>query len=203
VHADCLDALGDAVKLCDELGHTLVETKPRLDGEQVVQIFTTVWSSGLASTLKIIGAQKEQVEPITWALNEIGSQYSAADYILALQTIQKLSRDVARFFEDYDVLLTPTLAEPPLPLGAFDSPPDDPLQGYRRAAEFIPFTPICNITGQPAMSVPLFWNSENLPVGTHFIGRFGDEATLLRLASQLEKARPWAGRRPPVSAISI
>jgi len=200
VHADCMAAVEDAAKLCADLGHTLVGAKPEIDGQQVVESFTTVWTSGLASTLKMIGAQKDQVERITWAINEIGNQYSAADYILALQTIQKLSRDTARFFEDYDVLLTPTLAEPPLPLGAFDSPADNPLKGFQRATEFIPFTPICNITGQPAMSVPLFWNSENLPVGAHFIGRFGDEATLFRLAAQLEKARPWADRRPPVSA---
>ena len=200
VHADCIAAVEDAAKLCADLGHTVVEAKPTIDGEQVVESFTTVWTSGLASTLKMIGAQKDQVEPTTWAVYEIGNRYSAADYILALQTIQKLSRDVGRFFEDHDVLLTPTLAEPPLPLGAFDSPADNPLKGFQRTKEFIPFTPVCNITGQPAMSVPLYWNSENIPVGTHFIGRFGDEATLFRLAAQLEEARPWASRRPPVSA---
>ncbi|MCK5654487.1 MAG: amidase, partial [Dehalococcoidia bacterium] len=100
----------------------------------------------------------------------------------------------------YDVWLTPTLAEPPVPLGTFDSPPDNPMKGFDRAVVFCPFTPLCNFTGQPAMSVPLYWNAEGLPVGTHFIGRFGDEATLFRLAAQLEEARPWAGRRPPVSA---
>ena len=87
-----------------------------------------------------------------------------------------------------------------MPLGTFDSPPDNPMQGFTRAAEFVPFTPICNVTGQPAISLPLYWNSEGLPVGTHFVGRFGDEATLFRLAAQLEQARPWADRRPPVSA---
>ncbi len=86
-----------------------------------------------------------------------------------------------------------------MPLGTFDSPPEDPLQGLSRAGMFSPFTRICNITGQPAMSVPLFWNNDGLPVGTHFIGRFGDEATLLRLAAQLEEARPWASYHPPVS----
>jgi amidase len=96
-------------------------------------------------------------------------------------------------------LLTPTLAEPPLPLGAFDSPPDNPLHGFYRAAMFACFTPVCNMTGQPGMSVPLFWNFANLPVGSHFIGRFGDEATLFRLAAQLEEARPWANRHPAIS----
>jgi len=115
-------------------------------------------------------------------------------------TLQRLSREVARLFLDFDVLLTPTLAQPPLPLGSFATAPDNPWQALVRAAEFIPFTPLCNITGQPAMSVPLYWNSENLPIGSHFVGRFGDEATLFRLAAQLEVARPWADRRPPVSA---
>jgi len=114
--------------------------------------------------------------------------------------LQRVARDIARFFVNCDVLLTPTLGEPPLPLGTFDSPPENPLQGLFRAAQFVPFTPICNVTGQPAMSVPLFWNADGLPVGSHFVGRFGDEATLFRLAAQLEAARPWAGRHPPVSA---
>ena len=101
---------------------------------------------------------------------------------------------------NYDVILTPTLSMPPVPLGWMDSPPDEPLQGIMRAAEYVPFTPICNFTGQPAMSVPLVWNADGLPIGTHFIGRFGDEATLFRLAAQLEQAQPWADKRPPVSA---
>ena len=101
---------------------------------------------------------------------------------------------------DYDVWLTPTLARPPAPLGWMDSPEDDPMLGLMRAAEYAVFTPICNFSGQPAVSIPLVWNEDGLPIGTHFIGRFGDEATLFRLAAQLEEARPWADKRPPVSA---
>jgi amidase len=100
--------------------------------------------------------------------------------------------------QPYDVVITPTLSEPPVPLGSFESPADNPLEGLLKAAAFLPFTPICNIMGTPAMNMPLHWNAEGLPVGTHFIGRFGDEATLFRLAAQLEQARPWADRRPPV-----
>jgi amidase len=92
------------------------------------------------------------------------------------------------------------VAEPPVPLGTFDAPPDDPMKAWERVAAFAPFTPIFNATGQPAMSVPLYWNQAGLPIGAHFVARFGDEATLFRLAAQLEAARPWAGRRPPVSA---
>jgi amidase len=181
-------------------GHEVVEAAPKLNGELITHAFTVIWSSECTATLKLLNANRDQVEPLTWALAEMGGQYSAADYLQALTTLQRISRLVADFLVDYDVWLTPTLAEPPVPLGTFDSPPDDPLRGFRRAMEFVPFTPICNITGQPAMSVPLFWNAEDLPIGTHFIGRFGDEATLFRLASQLEQARPWADRRPPVSA---
>jgi amidase len=133
-------------------------------------------------------------------MGEKGRQYRATEYVLAIQKLQRISRAIARFFCDYDVWLTPTLAEPPVPLGTFDSPQDDPMKGFQRVEDFVPFTPVCNMTGQPAMSVPLYWNSEGLPVGTHFIGRFGDEATLFRLAAQLEEARPWADRRPAVSA---
>jgi amidase len=205
VHADCVTATQDAATLCADLGHEVVEAAPKLDGELITQWFTVLWSAGCASTLNgvahITGQDPapDQVEPLTWALYEMGRQVSAADYLLALQMVQLVARDIGHFFADYDVLLTPTLAEPPVALGTFDSSPDNPLQGFYRAATFVPFTPICNVTGQPAMSVPLFWNANGLPVGTHFIGRFGDEATLFRLAAQLEEARPWANRRPPVS----
>jgi amidase len=138
----------------------------------------------------------DSFEPLTWALYEMGNRRRATDYLLATQDLQRVTRQVARFFVDYDVWLSPTLAEPPLPLGSFDPTPGNPMQGIFRAAQFVPFTPIFNATGQPAMSVPLYWNQDNLPIGVQFAGRFGDEATLFRLAAQLEQARPWAGRWP-------
>ena len=107
-----------------------------------------------------------------------------------------MARHVARFFEDYDAWLTPTVAEPPLPLGSFDARPGNPLYGVERALAWVPFTGICNVTGQPAMSVPFHWNAEGLPIGTHFVGRFGQESVLFRLAAQLEHERPWKERRP-------
>ena len=203
VHDDCVSAVREAAALCSDLGHEVTEAAPRLDREMITQAFVVLWSAGNAITIKALGASremKEMVEPLSWTLYEMGRHYDAADYLLAVGNIQRMARDIARFFEEYDVWLTPTLAEPPVPLGTFDSPPDDPLRGFTRSGEFVPFTPLCNATGQPAMSVPLFWNGEGLPVGTHFIGRFGDEATLFRLAAQLEEARPWKDRRPPASA---
>ncbi|MFN0087987.1 MAG: amidase [Blastocatellia bacterium] len=206
VHADCAAAVEDAARLLTELGHEVNEAAPQLNGEMLTQAFMTIWSAGnawLAESLSFAIGRKgtrDDFEPGTWALMEMGRGVTAPNYLLSVQMLQVFSRRVAQFMEQYDVLLTPTLAEPPPPLGSFDSPPEDPMAGMRRARSFVPFTPICNATGQPAMSVPLYWNAEGLPIGTHFIGRFGDEATLFRLASQLEQARPWAARRPPVSA---
>jgi amidase len=206
VHPDCISAVLDAAKLCTELGHVLEEGAPSFDRELVTQSFMVLWSAGCAWTIEGIQMVTKKtitsahIEPLTWALYEMGLKQSASAYLISLSFLQRVARDIARFFLKYDVWLTPTLSEPPLPLGSFDSPPENPLQGLRRAEQFVPFTPICNATGQPAMSIPLYWNPEGLPVGVHFIGRFGDEATLFRLAAQLESARPWANRKPPVSA---
>ncbi len=206
VHTDCISAVQDAAALCVDLGHEVVEAAPEINGELVARAFMVLFSAGCAWTMDGLGLAMRQTptrdkfEPLTWALYEMGCQQSASSYLLSLTLLQRVARDIARFFLKYDVLLTPTLSEPPVPLGTFDSPPENPLQGLRRAETFVPFTPICNATGQPAMSVPLYWNAQGLPVGVHFVGRFGDEATLFRLAAQLESARPWVSRRPPVSA---
>jgi amidase len=206
IQADCIEAVRDAARLCSDLGHDVVEAFPDINGEKLAQSFMTIWSAGCTWTIdgfahvtgRIPGP--EMFEPLTWTLYERGQNVRASDYLLALQWLQGVSREIARFMLGYDLLLTPTLGEPPVPLGAFDSTPEFALKGMIRAAQFVPFTPICNVTGQPAMSVPLFWNADGMPIGTHFIGRFGDEATLIRLASQLEHARPWANRWPAVNA---
>lgn len=204
IHPDCSQAVRDAATLCASLGHEVEEVNPPLDRNLITQAFMVLWSSGCAWTIDGLALTTgktptpDQFEPLTWALYEMGKKQSASAYLLSLTLLQRIARTIAGFFLKYDLWITPTLAEPPLPLGTFDSPSENPLHGYRQAEAFVPFTPICNFTGQPAMSVPLFWNSAGLPVGTHFIGRFGDEATLFRLGAQLESARPWAGRLPPV-----
>lgn len=206
VHPDCVSAVREAAALCADLGHEVVEAAPAVPGETLVQAFITMFSAGAAWGIDGMAfltgrtATPEQFEPLTWAAYEMGRQQSASAYLIAVTALQGVSRDIARFLVNFDVLLTPSLAEPPVPLGCFDSPPENPLNGWIRAEEFMPYTPVANFTGLPAMSVPLFWNADGLPVGTHFMGRFGDEATLFRLAAQLEEARPWAGRRPPISA---
>ena len=206
VHPDCVQAVQDVAALCVELGHIVEEVPLTPNNQDLAKSFYRMWLGGVAwdanhwerKTGNTITAN--EVEPLTWALIEKGRQTGAGTYLLALEDLQRISREVARLFTHWDVWLTPTLAEPPVPLGTFDPAPDNPLAGFFRSGEFMPFTSICNATGQPAMSVPLFWNDEHLPIGTHFIGRFGDEATLFRLAAQLEAARPWADRRPPVAA---
>ncbi len=203
VHEDCVQAVEDAARLCSSLGHHVEEASPDAGGEDLTQQFIRLWSAGAAWIVEDWARRtgrapaEEHLEPLTWGLYQMGKQCSAPDYLLALQDLQRVSRAVAQFFDRYDVWLTPTLAEPPPPLGAFDPEPDNPMQGLFRAAAFVPFTPICNITGQPAMSLPLHWSAAGLPIGVHVVGRFGDEATLFRLAAQLETARPWADRRPP------
>jgi amidase len=203
---DCRKAVLDSAALCRDLGHELTEAAPDIDADLVGRAFNVIWASGCMQTIEGIARMTgkkpspDQYENITWGLYEMGKKCTGGDYLAAIQVIQKMARKVGRFFLDYDVLLTPTLGEPPVPLGTFDSPSDDLLKGWRRSGTFVPFTPVFNATGQPAMSVPLYWNEENLPIGSHFVGRFGDEATLFRLAAQLEDARPWKERRPPISA---
>jgi amidase len=205
VNSDCVAAGKDAASLCSSLSHIVEEASPAFDGQHFSQAFVSVFAAGVAASIEgaasAIGRRPtpEYFEPLTWAVYEMGKEVSGSVYILAQTLLQRMAREVARFMLKYDAILTPTLAEPPVPLGTFDSPPENPLAGLLRATQFVAFTPLANATGQPAMSVPLYWNAENLPIGVQFVGRFGDEATLFRLAAQLEQARPWDHRRPPVS----
>jgi amidase len=204
VHNDCVEAVHDAAKLCSALGHQVEEVSPVVDGGRLKSAFTVLWAAGCAGFLEAYSQRTsrpvdlEQIEPLTRALYDMGRSFTASDYLVAVRWLQGVSRQIAHFFQDIDVWLTPTLAEPPVTIGTFESTPDDPLAGFYRSFDFVPFAPICNVTGQPAMSVPLYWNKESLPIGVHFIGRYGDEATLFRLAAQLEAARPWSGRKPPL-----
>ncbi len=202
-HPDCVAAMEDAAKLCQDLGHHVEEATPALKfADQLTNWFTVVWTGGLVSTIELVSMlsgkkpDPADYEPLTWTLYEVGKKFSAGDYLSTVSMLQMMSRQVAAFMADYDIILTPTLGLPPVPLGTFDPPADNPMAAFGKGAEFVPYTPICNVTGQPAMTVPLNWNEAGLPIGSHFVGRFGDEATLFRLAAQLEQARPWAGRRP-------
>ena len=140
----------------------------------------------------------EKFETFTWNMYERGRQVSATQYMIAQVMLQQASRQFAAFFASHDLLLTPTLGQPPLRIGTIDfmSPATKLLD--ETFTNFAFGCPVYNITGQPAISIPLHWNREGLPIGVMFGARYGDEATLIQLAGQLENAQPWIGRRPPV-----
>jgi len=200
-------AVDDAATLCAELGHEVVEAMPTINPERFFLSFTTVLAAGFTWAIddwtRRLGRApiEDQFEPFVWAFTGRGRQVTAPDYLIALQDLQQISRTVAHFFVDHDVWLTPMLGEPPVPLGTFAyQGGTDPFELRRKMARFTPFSYFANATGQPAMAVPTYWTPTGLPVGNQYIGRFGDEATLFRLAAQIEAARPWTKRRPLVWA---
>ena len=208
VHADCVAAVHEVAKLCEDLGHTVVEAAvpfAEKDKDAAVELFMILAAALSASNMAhdyatMIGHQPslDDVEISSRALIEHGRGLSAVDLVQAVKRTHRIGREVARFMVDYDVMLTPTLAAPPIPLGIL-APHNPDLAGHtHNIFAFAAFTPLANITGQPAITLPLCHNAEDLPVGLHFAARFGDEATLFRLAAQLEQAKPWADRRPPI-----
>ena len=207
VDPECTKATEDAVKLLEELGHHVEEDAPRFDAEAFSKAFQVIIMANTAAAIKQraldIGREAiaQDFENITWMLCQFGETIPAADYALALQTIHRVGRQVGRFFDNFDVLVTPTLAKPPLMLGTLDTMTDDPIEYSEKLAGFAAFTSLFNASGNPAMSVPLHCTSDNLPVGVQFIGRYGDEALLFRLAAQLEQARPWFNRCASVYAL--
>jgi amidase len=200
-HADCIDAVKQTAALLELLGHRVEEDRIQaLEDPQYVPKFMAVWAAGVACDLDvwslILGKpiKADQVEPLTWALAEMGRAVNAPTYMAAWLWLENNARKVARFFQKYDLLLTPTVAEPPPPLGTFDDKPGDPMGALGpifRAATFAPFTPPFNVTGQPAISLPLHRNPTGLPIGVQLVAGYGREDLLLRVASALEAARPF------------
>jgi len=205
-HPDCVNAAESAAKLCEDLGHDVVEASPSLDGKRLFKAFGSVWAGFLCWAIKDWARrsgraiEEDLFEPATWRTYLHGERLTSGDYLMAVQDVQRASRDAAAFFSDYDIWLTPTLAQPPVPLGYFDYTPETREQHIERLGEYTGFTLIANASGQPGISLPLYWNEDDLPIGVQLLGRYGDEATLIRLAGQLEQARPWSERRPTVSA---
>ena len=207
LHPDCVKAVQDAARLCEALGHNVEEIVPaKLSHPKIPENFGTIFSCFVGHMVaywerelgKEIG--QNELETITWDSYQSGLKRTGADYLVAMEEIQRFSRKIARWYHEghFDLLLSPTMRVPPPKLGAFKATPDDPREWLQVALSMVAFTRTQNITGQPAMSVPLYWNGDNLPIGVQFAGRFGDEATLFRLAAQLEQARPWADKIPPV-----
>jgi amidase len=206
-HPDCLAGLDVTVRLLDELGHDVTERSlPELtaeEGEAIGTVFNGATAWIIDYWIRRLGREPggDELEPLTRAYWELGRGIPAADYLRAIEVLQRYTRRVAQFFTAYDAFLTPTVSAPPLRLGEMVSTNDEPLRSLEVGGRTVAYSGvIANITGHPAMSVPLYWNADDLPIGMHFLGRFADEATLFRLAGQLERARPWTRRRPRVFA---
>jgi len=227
VDEDCIKGLEATVKICQDLGYEVTEAVLPIDGKALARAFLTVICCETRAfieegeALLHRKATYKDFEPSTWVSGLLGKKLYAPDFSKSINLIQRASRQIGEFFERFDVLLTPVLASAPLVTGASQ------IKGFRlmamkflgrlnaggviskisgigalagEAFEFAAYTPLFNATGQPAMSVPLYWSDKGLPIGMQFVGRYGDEATLFRLAGQLEKARPWFDRFPPICA---
>lgn len=194
-HPECLAAVDHTIKLLEAAGHRVTEQRiPALERPEYVPKFIAIWSAGVAQRLdaweSILGARirEHEVEPLTWALAQMGRAINAPTYMNAWAWLEANNRKVAELWADYDLYLTPTVAEPPPPLGTFDPPAGDPLSAIYRAGQFAPFTPPWNATGQPAISLPLYTSGAGLPIGVQLVGPYGREDLLLRVAGQLERA---------------
>jgi amidase len=200
----------DAAHLLESLGHRVEEASPALDAGAAQEAFAVIWWSGTAATIELLARlfgrppAPEIYEPLTWETYQRGKSIPAWRYLHAVAHMHALGRLMAGFHAKFDLWLTPCLGEPPPKLGDLQpSDSSEPLDvdGHlKRVFEFVPFTGLANMTGQPAMTMPLYWNEAGLPIGVHFFAPFGNEAMLFRLAGQLEQARPWMNRLPLVSA---
>jgi amidase len=207
VAPQCVSAAERAARLVESLGHVVEDSFPEALGEpDFVAHFMTLWAVGNAFTLDDWGrrvgetAGPDDVEPLTWALAEMGRSIPGPRYLAALSYLHGFTRRTVAWWEEgHDLLITPTIAEPPPPLGEFDSPPDNPLAGMFRAGALVPFTPPFNVTGQPAVSLPLHVDDDGLPIGVQLVAAPGREDLLFRVAAQLEQAEPWSARRPRVA----
>ncbi len=223
LHEDCREAALDAARLCESLGHDVEPHKLNVKSDEVAHAYLVVVAGETAALLDRISAhlgrrpKPSELEPVSYVCALGGQAFRASDYAHAVRVMDEARRNVAYSFEDYDLVLTPTLALPPPKLGELgptflekgflklvNKMPIASLvrQAFRMIPEngfrLSPYTFLFNLTGQPAMSVPLHWNKEGLPIGTHFVARHGEEGLLLRLAKQLDEARSFSTQRPPL-----
>jgi Asp-tRNA(Asn)/Glu-tRNA(Gln) amidotransferase A subunit family amidase len=208
VEDDSLRALVETAMLCADLGHHVEEADPKIDGAAMVPTFLTLASANTVLNLashptRGRSPRPGEVENVTLATGLLGEKVTAADYVRATQTAHRLGRQMAEFHGTYDVLLTPALATLPPKLGWIDMMMKDVHEYWRRVFHFSPFTVWVNLTGQPAIVLPLARcnqaperDAAHIPISVQFVARYGGEATLFRLAAQLEKARPWFDRMP-------
>lgn len=223
VHPECVRAVEEAADLCVRLGHIVEHDEPELDRKAIAFAYLMLYMGEVAAeielTAKLTGRKprRKDFEPVTWLLGLMGRTYSAGDFVREKRVWNTVARSFGSFLDRYDMYLTPVTAFPPLKIGELQIKPAEKVmlsivnalglgsiikasgmvsRLAQDSMEKYPFTQVANIAGLPAMSVPLHWTPEGLPCGVQFIGRFGDEAALFRLAAQLEKAKPWFNRWP-------
>ncbi|HTT85562.1 MAG TPA: amidase family protein, partial [Rhizomicrobium sp.] len=198
LHPDCEAAVRATAKLCEGLGHIVEDATPAFDIGLLVPSFIALWTANLATaidyTARVTGQTPapDLFEGLTWGMYEAGRRVMASDYLLAKAMLQQAGRVAARFHETYDLWLTSTLGTPPMKIGTFDTEERDIMKAFAALFDYVPFTALQNVTGQPAISLPLHWDAEGLPIGVHFVGRFGEEVTLLGVAAELEQTAPWS-----------
>ena len=223
VHSECIRGVEETVQLLQELGHEVEEDHPDIDGLSLAKSYLSLYFGFVAAHIEELGSllkrkiKPGEVEPSTWTLGLLGRVYSSGNLYQALNRWDLAARQMGIFFQKYDLYLTPTTAYPPAQIGELQPKGSEVFmmklvntfklgrllkasglvdQLAEKSLERTPFTQLANLCGLPAMSVPLYWTGDGLPCGVQFIGPFGDEATLFRLAAQLETARPWFDKRP-------
>jgi amidase len=227
VHQECVKAVEETARLLESLGHKVEEEQPDVNGKAVAMSYLTMCfgeATAVFEDMKAVLGRKAtpaDVETLTWTIGLLGRTLSAGDFAKAKREWGIAGRTMGRFHQKYDLFLTPTLAYPPVRIGELQPKPYERLamrvvnalglgiilkaaglvdQMAEASLSKTPFTQLANLTGQPAMSVPLHWTPDGLPVGVHFMAPFGEEAMLFRLAAQLERAHPWFEKRAPVWA---
>jgi amidase len=200
----CAGAVADAAELLRSLGHQVEEVEPPWQIDGLSELFGVVFSNQIALSIAYSGmvAGREptaaDMEPMSWAIFSMVEKLSAIEGMGAAVRLQAFARRLVAFLAPYDALLTPALAERPLPIGTLDTAAPEPMATFTRSGLFTPFTPVFNASGQPGVSLPLFEGADGLPLGVQLVGRPAGEGALLALAAQLEGAVPWAARRPAI-----
>lgn len=204
LHPDCVTAVRSAASMLEGLGHSVEPAWPScLTDTSLRQKFMALWATQMAMAARSFGATlgrevtAADIEPVNWVLIERAQHVSAVDYAAAESAVYAFRRELQQWWADgWDLLITPTVSEPPIPLSEFENDPRHPTSPMRRGGEFAAFTPPFNMSGQPAISLPLHRNADGLPIGVQLAAAYGREDVLIRVAAQLEAAHPWAGYRP-------
>lgn len=207
VDPECLRGMHATADLLASLGHEIEEAAPVVPGVEVLSVFTQVFGPAISLGIRygelLAGRppEEDEIEPLSRAIYELSRGLSSVDYLVAVAQLQALARGVVAFFAEYDLLLTPALAERPLPIGELNGCGEDPLADFERSGRFTPYTALINVTGQPAISIPAGFGDDGLPTNAQLVAKPLGDDTLLQVASQLEAIRPLTARRPEPASL--